>query len=498
MARWKAQAEEGLASALRSVLLKLKGKESIVHVDASNFDDVIKSADVALVAFTSPSCSHCRKLAPELRTAATSLEQEAGLQHGQVVVALVDATKEQNKPLARAAGVKNYPTLKVYRKGQPAGGSAYEGGRNAKELQLSALLLLGPDVEPLGSSQQLQQLRDRFPTVVLGVFPHASAAAVSHFEATAAALRHKYKFASSPTPDTVPECQQHPDWCSDPAAVLLYKPFDEGVSVYQGDFDEHGLADWLANHALPRVLEIRDATWDAVTREVYSSKLPRVVAVTDEASLAATRHAVSDAASRLEGYKFIIAHSNVSWVLPHFGLVHSQLPAFIIMDQAGKHLKDHFKPEQCLAEWIREYEEGALPLYYKSGPDPGPSPGLVAHVTANTFQEQVVSSPLPVLLELHRPNCPACAKFAPEYVAAAKQLQAAGEHVAVAQLNVAENDIPDDRFKVTHIPTVFLVVENDVVQYSGANSRDALVQWVRQQLAAAGASLQANPQKEEL
>ena len=64
-----------------------------------------------VVEFYAPWCGHCKNLAPEWEKAAQTLS-EANLDPP-IVLANMDATEEDNKPLATKYGVKGFPTIKA-------------------------------------------------------------------------------------------------------------------------------------------------------------------------------------------------------------------------------------------------------------------------------------------------------------------------------------------------------------------------------------------------
>ncbi|CAB3225917.1 unnamed protein product [Arctia plantaginis] len=84
----------------------------VVHLTVDNFESTLSKAENALVVFYAPWCGHCKRIKPEFEKAATKIKEQKinGL------LAAVDATKQSE--LTTRFGVKGYPTLKYFNKGE--------------------------------------------------------------------------------------------------------------------------------------------------------------------------------------------------------------------------------------------------------------------------------------------------------------------------------------------------------------------------------------------
>ncbi|XP_075990887.1 protein disulfide-isomerase A5 [Anticarsia gemmatalis] len=102
----------------------------VIHLTVDNFENVLLKAEHALVVFYAPWCGHCKRIKPEFEKAATKIKEEKI--NG--ILAAVDATKQSE--LASRFGVKGYPTLKYFNKGE----YKYDAGHARQEEQIISFI----------------------------------------------------------------------------------------------------------------------------------------------------------------------------------------------------------------------------------------------------------------------------------------------------------------------------------------------------------------------
>jgi len=124
--------------------------EDVITLTGETFDATVLAHPLIVVEFYAPWCSHCKRLAPELETA-------AGIMKGRIAFAKVDATIE--KQLADDYKVEGYPTLYFFRRGVP---EEFTGARVADVIVQWCEEQLGPALNILESQKQLEDsLKDR-------------------------------------------------------------------------------------------------------------------------------------------------------------------------------------------------------------------------------------------------------------------------------------------------------------------------------------------------
>ena len=108
---------------------------------------------------------------------------------------------------------------------------------------------------------------------------------------------------------------------------------------------------------------------------------------------------------------------------------------------------------------------------------------MVEHVTDAEFEEKVLKSDVPVLVDFWAEWCAPCRMIAP--VLDEIDSEMAGK-VKIVKVNVDENPNAPATYGVRGIPTLLLVKDGQVVsQQVGAAPKNAIVNWIESALASA-------------
>jgi len=447
----------------------------VVVLTEKNWDSIVPKEDLVLVEFYAPWCGHCKSLAPEYAKAATTLKAH----DPPIMLAKVDATIDSG--LASKFEVRGYPTMKIFRNGQP---SDYQGPREANGIVSYMKKQSGPSSTKISSVEQLEAFQNKEEPVVIGFFT-SEGKGFKEFMGAANSLRDKFKWAHTTDPAVL-------DAAGYREAVVLFKPYDEKKLVYKGESNARQIEEWVFKNNLPLAGIL---TKDNV--ELYQRKghpIVRVLATNVDGAKNKKQadyylNRLRKVAKDFPKLSFVVANKNEFNDGDRFGLDGSEKDPIVIEDH-NNNAKYRLAGEKFSAEsvkkFVSDFEAGALKPHIKTEPRPAPAKkGEVVVATGETFNEIVMDKNKDVLVEFYAPWCGHCKQLAPKYDKLAKELEDQ-ESIAIVKFDATANDIPHPAYQARGYPTILFAPANNKdrpLKYEGEREVKAFKKWLKEKSA---------------
>lgn len=428
-----------------ALLAALVSADDVLVLTASNFDDTVNNAELILVEFYAPWCGHCKRLEPEYAKAATELKSN----DPPIQLAKVDATVESD--LAQRFGVRGYPTLKVFRHGNP---SDYSGPREAKGIVSYMLKQVGPSAKALSSKADVDKFVAQRDVQVIGFFETKDTQEHKNFKTTADALREEFKFGEVNDPKVAEEFKVKDK-------IVMFK--DDGTTdTYNGPATKSALQDWLYDKSLPLVGE-----FSAETKGRYDKRglpiLKVYISVDYKSNLKRTNYYLNRLKKVAENPElqgklvFALADKNAYKAdLEKLGLDASkEVNAGI--DDFKNSLRYQFTDEfsvPTLTNFALDFVNKKLEPYIKSEPIPETQGDGPVVVVGKTFNDIVMDPTKDILFEMYAPWCGHCKKLEPVYKELATKIHKEHPDIVIAKMDATANDSPHPKYQAKGYPTI--------------------------------------------
>lgn len=447
----------------------IKTDEGVLVLTKDNFKSAITDNEFILVEFYAPWCGHCKALAPEYAKAASDLAEEGSA----IKLGKVDATQESE--LAEEYSIRGYPTLKFFRKGTPMD---YNGGRQADGIVSWLKKKTGPPAKELKTVDEAKEFINDNKVAVIGFFKDQTSEASQAFLNVAASI-DDIPFAITSEEVVFTEYEAK---CGN---VILFKKFDEGKDVLDGEITEESVKKFVSSNSLPLIIEFNHETAQKIFGGDIKSHLLLFVAKGDEHYDSIVEAAKSVAKPFREQLLFVTIDATEEdhlRILEFFGMKKEEIPAARIIKLEEDMAK--YKPESQeltadnIKQFVQDFLDGKLKQSLLSQDLPedwDTSPVKV--LVASNFDSIALDPSKNVLVEFYAPWCGHCKQLEPIY----DQL---GEHfkdddsIVIGKMDATANEL--EHTKVNNFPTIKLYTSDDnkVIEYTGPRTLEGMIKFL--------------------
>jgi protein disulfide-isomerase A1 len=454
-------------------------EEDVLVLGDSSLAEALKEFEYVLVEFYAPWCGHCKKLAPEYAKAAAALKSEGSVAR----LAKVDSTVE--KQSAEKYGVKGYPTLKFFIKGEPV---EYEGGRTEKDIVNWIKRKTLPSTLEVSTSEQLASSINGNEVLVV-FFGGKEVEGYSAFE-SASKKFDDVGFVYTSNTDLKTEHS-----VAEGTNVLLLKKFDEGRNELAGSFDVAKLTEFVESSRFPLVLPFDQKA----AQKIFGEAIPSLFLIFQKNEAGERAEAVfRETAAKLKGkIQFSISDIKDGGLGPRLaefvGVKESDTPAFriVVPQKSGAPKKFLFENEatvENLVKFFEDYSAGKLSAFLKSEPIPESNDSPVKVVVGKNFDEIVLDPTKDVFIEFYAPWCGHCKKLSPIWDELASQLSSIKDLV-IAKMDSTANEV--ESVSVSGFPTLKFYPRNskqNPINYDGERTKDGFLAWLKDKVTVEHAS----------
>lgn len=450
-------------------LAKVEVDEGVLVVTKDNFDSVIQDNEFVLLEFYAPWCGHCKALAPEYAKAAKKLEDAKST----IKLGKVDATVETQ--LAEKHGVRGYPTLKFYRKGIP---SEYTGGRQADDIVNWLNKKIGPPAKDLPTVDEAKAFIEAHNVSIVGFFKDVTNDAAKVFLEVGSSVDDQV-FGITSADEVLKEYEV------EDGKIVLFKKFDEGKAVYDGEVTIKDVQNFISVHSLPLVVEFNQDTAQKIFSGDVKSHL--LVFLSKEAGHF-EKHidGIREPAKKYRGEVLFVTidcdETDHERILEFFGLKKENVPAMRLIKLEQDMAK--YKPEnpeitaENILEFVSAFVEGKLKRHLLTQDLPEDwDKNPVKVLVGTNFHEVAFDKEKDVLVEFYAPWCGHCQQLVPIYDQLGEKYKD-NDKLVIAKMDATANELED--VKITSFPTLTLYKKetNEAVSYNGERTLEGLSKFI--------------------
>lgn len=448
---------------------EVKTEDGVLVLTKDNFDSVVANNEFVLVEFYAPWCGHCKALAPEYAKAAKVLaDKESSIKLGKV-----DATVEPE--LAEKYGIRGYPTLKFFRSGSQVD---YTGGREQDTIVSWLEKKTGPAAKELETVETAEEFLKENNVAVVGFFKDRESAEAKAFMATAVAV-DDYPFGVTSSEEVYAKYEAK---CG---SVVLFKNFDEGKAIFEGEATEEALKKFVTAQALPLIVDFSHETAQKIFGGEIKSHL--LFFISKEAGhLKEFVEPAKEVAKKFrEQILFVTIDADQedhTRILEFFGMKKEEVPSLRIIRLEEDMAK--YKPEttdlsaERINEFVQSFLDGKVKQHLLSQDLPEDwDKEPVKVLVATKFDEVAFDKSKDVLVEFYAPWCGHCKQLVPIYDKLGEKYKD-NDSVAIAKIDATANEL--EHTKISSFPTIYLYRkgDNEKVEFKGERTLEGFVKFL--------------------
>ncbi|XP_078427363.1 protein disulfide-isomerase [Cetorhinus maximus] len=448
-------------------------EEDVLVLKKDNFEEALQKYQHLLVEFYAPWCGHCKALAPEYAKAAAKLKEEGS----EIRLAKVDATEESD--LAQMFSVRGYPTIKFFKNGDKSNPKDYSAGRQHEDIINWLKKRMGPAADIITEADAAEKLVDSSEVVVIGFFKDVEGGDAKIFLQAAEAF-DEVPFGITAKADIFTKYDVKKD------GVVLFKKFDEGRNIYDGEVTKENIIEFIKNNQLPLVIEFTEQS----APKIFGGDIKTHVLLFIPKSSTSFEGNLNSFKKAAESFKgkilFIYIDSEVEdnqRVLEFFGLKKEECPAIRLITLEEEMTKYKPESEDITVENVRifcnQFLEGKLKPHLMSQDVPEDwDKTAVKVLVGKNFEEVAFDETKDVFIEFYAPWCGHCKQLAPIWESLGEKYKD-NDKIVIGKMDATANEI--ESVKIHSFPTLKYFPaspERTIIDFNGERTLESFIKFI--------------------